>query len=226
MSASVTPVKAIILDVFDTVLLRKSFPYENPYMQILTDLEITDPKSVAAQDYNDMLTKPISFAGYIDRHANADISTEQREIFLHNAQEVFAKEKGIYKTRPEWKIFQDEAASRNMKLCLGTNLSLPYTEIVNERFAQIPHKIYSCNIGARKPQAEFFQACCDMMNVQPHETVMIGNSFSSDMKGARNARLAHQFWIPLNKDITGKENERIATRITSLTDIFSHLPRL
>ena len=165
MSASVTPVKAVILDVFDTVLLRKEFTYENPYMQILSDLNVADPKYIVKQDYNEMLTQPISFADYIDRHATAEISAEQREIFLNNAQQIFSKEKEIYYPRPEWQEFQDEAKARNIKLCLGTNLSLPYTEIVNDKLAQIPHKIYSCNVGAHKPQPEFFQACCDIMNL-------------------------------------------------------------
>lgn len=222
---SLTPVKAIILDVFDTVLLRRQLSFDNPYTQILSDLNVSHPKTVAAQDYNLLLTQNISFADFIDRHADTTISVEQRAAFLHNAQQIFAQEKSAYTPRPEWKKFLDEAYSRDFKICLGSNLSQPYTEIVEEKLGDIPHKIYSCDIGIRKPNAAFFHACCDIMNVEPHETIMIGNSFPSDVKGAQNAKLAHGYWIPLKKDAKAN-TETNAVQLTSLMDVFAYLPRL
>lgn len=224
-----TPVKpsvrAIILDVFDTVLLRQDFSAENPYTQILKDLKVAHPQRVAARDYDVLLTQPVGFADYIARYEDASVTDAQRAIFLYNAQEIFAKEKRAYAPRPEWQDFLYEAKQRGLKVCLGSNLALPYTDIVEEKLGEVPHKIYSCAIGVRKPAPEFFEACCKIMQVAPCETAMIGNSFSSDIKGAQQAGMAEAFWIPRIKDRQAS-NGMTAPEITSLMDIFACLPRL
>lgn len=224
MSAARPPVKAIILDVFDTVLLSSGKArFKELYSQVYDDYNVTNSHDLSrSHDYNELLTQEISFGDYFDRYGDTRNSSEQKQGFLANMQEIFAEEKASFAPRDEWDDFLQQADERNLTLCLGSNLSLPYTEIVEEKLAPIPHKVYSCAIGIRKPDPKFFQTCCDIMNVDPSETIMIGNSFASDMKGAQNANLAHGFWIPTMRNLgaTLPSNMR---KIKSLTDVFATL---
>jgi putative hydrolase of the HAD superfamily len=53
----------------------------------------------------------------------------------------------------------------------------------------IEYRIYSSEIGYRKPHPRIFQAAVDRMQLQPHEIIYVGDRLRVDMLGAGNAGL-------------------------------------
>lgn len=54
-------------------------------------------------------------------------------------------------------------------------------------------------IGAEKPSKEFFDACFDVLGCEKSEAVMIGDSISADINGAKNYGLT-SIWMKGNKE--------------------------
>jgi HAD superfamily hydrolase (TIGR01509 family) len=52
----------------------------------------------------------------------------------------------------------------------------------------------SAEIGARKPNAAVFKDICSKLEVQPHETIFIGDNWATDIRGALRAGLT-PVWI-------------------------------
>ena len=52
-----------------------------------------------------------------------------------------------------------------------------------------PVRIYSSDVGYRKPDARVFSAALREMNVQPHEAMYVGDVPKTDMTGAHKAGL-------------------------------------
>ena len=61
----------------------------------------------------------------------------------------------------------------------------------------IAHLFISEDMGVNKPEAEFFDICLNEIG-EPKETcIMIGDSLSSDMLGAKNAGIASVWFMPI-----------------------------
>ena len=59
-------------------------------------------------------------------------------------------------------------------------------------------------MGADKPSLEFFRLCFSAIpGFDPAEAVMVGDSLTSDIKGARNAGLRSVWLNPSHKALTG-----------------------
>lgn len=56
------------------------------------------------------------------------------------------------------------------------------------------HVILSEEVGAQKPNPLIFQEALRVNNLQPEEVLMIGDSYTSDVEGARNAGI-DQMWL-------------------------------
>ena len=56
------------------------------------------------------------------------------------------------------------------------------------------HTIISEEVGINKPQPEIFRIALDLSGVTADEAVMIGDSYSSDIAGAKNAGI-DQIWV-------------------------------
>lgn len=59
-------------------------------------------------------------------------------------------------------------------------------------------------VGARKPQAQFFNHVLKSINAQPEECMVIGDDFEADIIGAENAGMQSIFFNPYNPDIDHK----------------------
>jgi len=83
----------------------------------------------------------------------------------------------------------------------------------------LTYTIISDEIGINKPQPGIFQIALDKNGVRADEAIMIGDSYSSDIQGAKAAGI-DQIWIR-NEETNGSlEPERTATHIVSrLKDI-------
>lgn len=56
-----------------------------------------------------------------------------------------------------------------------------------------PHRVYSCDVGLRKPGRRIFRAALDAAGSAADEAVFVGDVFKTDICGARNAGL-HAVW--------------------------------
>src|SRR5690606_38948955 len=52
-----------------------------------------------------------------------------------------------------------------------------------------PVRVYSCDVGYRKPDPRIFQIALDRIGVGPDEAVFIGDSPTADILGARQASI-------------------------------------
>ena len=52
-----------------------------------------------------------------------------------------------------------------------------------------PHRIYSANVGQRKPSPAMFHLACRAVGCLPHEVVMVGDQWRADVRGAQRAGL-------------------------------------
>ena len=85
------------------------------------------------------------------------------------------------------------------------------------------HTIISDEIGINKPQPQIFQIALDRNGVQASEAVMIGDSYSSDIEGAKAAGI-DQIWIRNEKIYGSTDASLTATYIVpKLSDIMTIL---
>ncbi|MBE5817424.1 MAG: noncanonical pyrimidine nucleotidase, YjjG family [Clostridiales bacterium] len=71
-------------------------------------------------------------------------------------------------------------------------------------------------LGVQKPEKEFFHKCLEQMNCAPQEVMMIGDSLSADIGGAKNAGLM-TCWFDVKKTSNG--NSIADHTVTELNDI-------
>jgi len=84
----------------------------------------------------------------------------------------------------------------------------------------LPVRVYSCNVGCRKPSKRIFEIALQKAQLQPDQTLFVGDSPRADIKGANQAGM-----ISVLKDPAGryaksriKPHHRI-DRIADLTDV-------
>ena len=77
----------------------------------------------------------------------------------------------------------------------------------------------SGQIGANKPSKEFFDICMETLQVEPNEIVMIGDSLSADISGAKEYGF-HTVWFDKYGVGVGDEADFVAKRLLEIIDIF------
>ncbi|MCQ2348510.1 MAG: YjjG family noncanonical pyrimidine nucleotidase [Paludibacteraceae bacterium] len=84
----------------------------------------------------------------------------------------------------------------------------------------IRHFIISEEVGINKPQPEIFEEALRRIGVSKEEAVMIGDSYSSDIAGAKNAGI-DQIWVTWGKP---HPQEQTATyEVTNLAEVLNLL---
>ena len=82
------------------------------------------------------------------------------------------------------------------------------------------HTLISEEVGINKPQPEIFRIALQRSGVTADETVMIGDSYSSDIAGAKAAGI-DQIWITSEreKELTNEGATYVVTNITKIFNI-------
>ena len=100
-----------------------------------------------------------------------------------------------------------------------TIISNGFKEVQYYKFAHsgladcFAHTIISEEVGINKPQPEIFRIALEMNGVKADEAVMIGDSYSSDIAGAKAAGI-DQIWLH-----EGPANETATYIVSSLSDV-------
>lgn len=79
------------------------------------------------------------------------------------------------------------------------------------------HTIISEEVGINKPQPEIFKIALEMNGVSADEAIMIGDSYSSDIQGAKNVGI-DQIWLH-----EGETDETATYIVPRLTDVLKRL---
>lgn len=73
-----------------------------------------------------------------------------------------------------------------MYVASNATLAQQQNRLKNANLLQYIDDIFTSEqIGFSKPQSEYFEACCKKINANPEDIVMIGDSISADINGAR-----------------------------------------
>ncbi len=84
----------------------------------------------------------------------------------------------------------EEILQRNLKLGIISNTFVPPSAL-DRHLAQedllkyFPLRVYSCDVGVRKPKSKIFRYALEKLEIQPQEALFIGDSPTADILGAR-----------------------------------------
>ncbi|MFA5865606.1 MAG: HAD family hydrolase [Phycisphaerae bacterium] len=88
----------------------------------------------------------------------------------------------------------EELQRRNLKLAIVSNTFVPPSAL-DRHLAQedllkyFPLRVYSCDVGVRKPKPHIFRVALQKLGVEPEEAVFVGDSYRADILGARRSRM-------------------------------------
>jgi len=112
---------------------------------------------------------------------------EFKQLYIENI-DVLAEELSSVTVYDD--VFKElRCLSEIYRICLISNLASPYKEPVfttklNEFLEEM---IFSCDFGFMKPNSVIFREIENRCNVQSNEILMVGDSFKSDILGAKKA---------------------------------------
>ncbi len=80
-----------------------------------------------------------------------------------------------------------------------------------------PVRVYSCNVGFRKPDRKIFRIALKQLGLDPDETMFVGDSIIADIQGANKAGLVSVLKDPVDYNADSATKPRC--RIRNLTEI-------
>jgi HAD superfamily hydrolase (TIGR01549 family) len=171
--------KVIIFDLYDTLLYCPD--KRNPYISFFRQLGLT--KGEMSNWINKVMTQNYESFEVIKNEINSDLDIDLTPFQNHLNEE-------IQSTR----LFDDtnktlERLSQKYRLFCLSNLATPYKTCYFEQGLDkwIEKPFFSCDIGLKKPNPDFFKMVVDFSGVPANQMIMIGDSQTSDYDGALNA---------------------------------------
>lgn len=171
--------KAIIFDLYNTLIYTKD--RRNPYVDFFNSLGLTKGEIKVWLD--EVLT---------NNYKNFDeiLQVVKPNTYLYTDKWDWEVKQEIDHTH----VFDDtyfvlDKLKSKYKLYLLSNISTPYKEaFYNLKLDQYFDDVFfSCDIGFRKPKPEAFEYVIDKTGHKPNQMLMIGDSLTSDLKGATDA---------------------------------------
>lgn len=171
--------KAVVFDLYDTLITITN--KTNPYSRLLANIglrtseEFKQARAIAlTEDFNDL-------AGFVQRikpDATIHLQPYEKEVETEIASTRLYSETTLALT---------ELKQREIKLGLISNLASPYKKSFFELglgryFDEV---IFSCEAGLKKPDTRIYQKMVELLRVEPHQAIMVGNSLQNDFNGPR-----------------------------------------
>ena len=202
-------INTIFFDIDDTLLNSKiaelnatrKFKEINNCFANINDEEFAKAwRNIAEEIYEKYLKKEISFDEQRIRRIQKIYEMYGLEISKDLAREKFKDYSKVYEEN--WILFEDTIEVLNKlkdryKFGIISNgdgkqqkNKLEKTGITRY-FSQI---IISGDVGASKPDKRIFEIAYEKMNVQPKDSLMIGDKYQTDIQGAINAGL-NAIWV-------------------------------
>uniref|UniRef100_A0A1B0D4R6 Uncharacterized protein n=1 Tax=Phlebotomus papatasi TaxID=29031 RepID=A0A1B0D4R6_PHLPP len=86
--------------------------------------------------------------------------------------------------------------------------------------------LVSGDLPWEKPDARIYHAACNLLSVQAHQCIMIGDKLETDIQGGKEAKLGATFWLPLTSAERAEPQVGLMPDFTihNLSDILAVLP--
>lgn len=166
----------------------------------------------------------------------AEVSVNRfRELFIEKGLDIPAdKAAEYYEMRLSYKHYfiphaEDvvKRLSEKYKIYIATN---GHADVQHRRVREAGLEKYisglfiSEEIGYDKPSREYFERCFEMIpDFSRDETVMIGDSLSSDILGGNNAGIRTVWYSPQKKEAAGAAPDYVIHDIRALPDIIDKM---
>ena len=165
----------------------------------------------------------ILYYKYLELHYRDLIQAYGAEISVEELVETYIKSVSSSKIFMEKNTLEVyKALSPNYKLVLATN---GIDRIQRERiqaFMPYTYKFYiSENMNTIKPAEEFFRYIISDLECEPGECLMVGDSITNDIMGAKKVGMDVCFYNVRNKDFP--EKVRVDYEIKSIEEILQYL---
>jgi HAD superfamily hydrolase (TIGR01549 family) len=173
--------KAIIFDLYDTLVYCPKESKKNPYIRFFNDFGMT--KDQINYWVNRVMTNNFNSFQDIKNEINPDMDLDIT-IYQNDLQdEIMATRnfddtlKTLERLKSKYRIF-----------CLS-NLATPYKTCYFELGLNelIEKPFFSCDLGDVKPNKSFFNMVVEYSQISPNEIIMIGDNQKSDVDGAMNS---------------------------------------
>lgn len=173
--------KAVLLDVFDTVLKIQN--RTEPYAKLMSSQSVENKKEFRRF----VMTKGGEFQKLMEM-----TSQETKTTFLRQLQEeVYSIE-----IREGAVNLFDTLNKNGVKWALCSNLATPYARHVESNWPWMAkNATFSCDVGWLKPDKEIFEHAARRLGCVTQDVWMVGNSYQNDAIGAIDAGCAGAIWL-------------------------------
>lgn len=231
-------IKAVFLDLYGT-LARFHPPREDVQAQACKSLDISVTRNGILRGY--FLADKFMDSENAGPVPIALRSAEERQHFLAQYEQVILSGAGLnVDIGFAWKVFQivqeipygltlfddvlpalDQLMSKQLTLGVLSNINRDMEELSKELglASYLSFSVTSGEVGAGKPHSPMFLAALERAGVKPFEAFHVGDSYESDVEGARNVGM-----YPLLLDRYDLYRDVVdCPRISSLIEITEHL---
>lgn len=166
----ISPIKAVAFDAFGTLIEIQN--KKRPFAHIAKAAQF--PPQV------NPMTHAISLAEYASACG----------VEAYSWEEILEEELESIRAFPESRSVLLAVRQLGLKTAVASNLALPYAKPL---FAQLEDLLdISClsfEMGVVKPDRLFYQKLCNELECQPHEVLMVGDTWRCDYQGATESGL-------------------------------------
>lgn len=135
----------------------------------------------------------LDVSSYLNLVMTKDIE-ELKQVLPPDFEELYTKNKNLLNSELQSIVVYDEVVKtlshlkQNHQLFLISNLASPYKQPVFDKELHLffERMIFSCDFGILKPNNSIFKEVENSTKVKPNEILMVGDSYTSDIKGAEN----------------------------------------
>lgn len=140
----------------------------------------------------------LSITSYLHLVMTKDIE-ELKQTLPTDFKKLYIQKEGLLNNELNSVFVYDDVVEvlsflkQHFKLFLISNLASPYKKPFFEANLEcfFENILFSCDVGIIKPNPFIFKEIETITKVKPNEILMIGDSYNSDIKGAKNMGWSH-----------------------------------
>jgi FMN phosphatase YigB (HAD superfamily) len=183
-------IRAVLFDVFGTLLDAATDDYLSPYSHVLLPLQLDEAERIRAGRL--LYTMPFPTVGHFaDRleelFPGRKVPAASREAAAAELQEDLNR---IIPVAGATGLLR-ELRLAGVKTALISNLASPYEQVIRRHGIDrcVDATVYSFDVGYQKPEREIFDVALNRIDAAATEVLMIGDDPINDGEGARSAGL-------------------------------------
>ena len=183
-----TAIRAIVFDLYGTVLHLRSPEFQNRMGGL-----VTAPRRDWVRFLREeLLVRRFGSREEIVEAALARFPAANADAARAAALEVLAREIDSVEPEPAARSVLGFLRRRGLKLAVLTNSASPYREPLARSGLEedLDAVLFSCDLGARKPEPATYAAVLSALGVRADESLMIGDSLANDVEGPAAAGMA------------------------------------